>query len=179
MNTLRSITGVHKWNNSSGKIRVENALSPSERLVEKNRLIDQKTPIEIEEVEEEEDESSSSSQTDISLQHFDVQLQVNHGRLQPATRYGVFTSILPTPHPTLKENQASQTVEPEVDMEYDNDNRRNRNSNGYSQTNNNNNSNGGGYRGNGQANGRGSGGGSGDGNGWNPNRNNNNNDPRR
>ena len=57
---------------------------------------------------------------DITLNHFDVQLQVNDGQLEQAIRYGVFSSILTNLEQKdkvylFKINQSSQTTE--MDME--------------------------------------------------------------
>ena len=160
---LRSITGSHKWINSNEQIRVENYLNhPTANIVERKLFINQKLDDEIK---------------DLSIRHFDVQLQVTNGQLQPINRYGVFTSVLPQKNSIRKLDQSSQTIEPEMDMENDHHERRTRSSNGYSQQYNSNGG-GGGYR-QSHRNGGSGGGGSGDGNGWNPNRNqhtNNNND---
>jgi len=47
---------------------------------------------------------------DISLNHFDVQLQVNNGQLQQANRYGVFSSELEKIY-LFKNNQSCQTLD--------------------------------------------------------------------
>ena len=52
-----------------------------------------------------------------SVNHFDVQLQVNNSQLQQVIRYEVFPSILSNNINTFKMNQSSQTIEPEMDME--------------------------------------------------------------
>jgi hypothetical protein len=83
---------------------------------------------------EEEEEELSLSQMDISLTHFDVQLQVNQGQLQQAVRYGVFSSDLEKIN-LFKTNQSSQTTE----MDMENGNHHKEKNNGYSQYRNNNN----------------------------------------
>jgi hypothetical protein len=149
--------------NSNEKIRVENSYIFNDSIDHQTYSIINKNQIDIDD----------DSRTDLTLNHFDVQLQVNNGQLQQVIRYGVFSSILPNDMKTFKINQSSQTIEPEMDMDGGGDSRRNGNSNNYSQRYNENN-NSGGYRRNQQPNGSSGNGGSADGNGSNPNRNNNN-----
>lgn len=168
---LRFISGHHKWVNSNNNIRVENSSNFNDAIYPKTFSIVHKNKYEI----EEDEDLSHSSRTNVSLNHFDVQLQVNNGQLQQIIRYGVFSSILPNDINTFKINQSSQTIEPEMDMEGGNG-RRNGSSNFSSQQSNGNqnNNNDGGYRRNRQTNesGGSGGGGSGDGNGFNRNNNN-------
>jgi hypothetical protein len=69
---------------------------------------------------------------DISLNHFDVQLQVNNGQLQQAIRYEVFSSDLEK-NDLFQSNQSSQTSE----MDMENGNHPTGKTNGYSQYRNN------------------------------------------
>ncbi|CAF1425246.1 unnamed protein product [Adineta steineri] len=127
-----------------------------------------------EEEEEEDNDEYELTHMDISLNHFDVQLQVNNGQLQEAIRYGVFSSVLANDYESekislFKINQHSQTME----MDMENGDSYNGRTNGYSHhSNNNTNNNDESYRRNNRSND------SPDsyenGNGANPNRNNNN-----
>ncbi|CAF0923296.1 unnamed protein product [Adineta steineri] len=179
ISNLRLISGYHKWTNINDNIRVEksndnnNILNNNEELLNQNTssIINKNIKYDIE-------DNTNSSGIDLSLNHFDLQLQVNNGQLQQAIRYEVFSSISLKDLDILKLDQYSQTIEPEVDMEHGNE-RRNGNHKGYSQQyngNNNNNNNDNNNRRNRQTNGSSGNGGSGsaDGNGSNPNRNNNN-----
>lgn len=172
--TLHFISGCHKWIKSNDHIRVENSHffnDNNDLIYQKNFSIINKNKYEI----EDDEDISNSSRTDSSLNHFDVQLQVNNGQLQRAIRYEVFSTLLSNDINKFKINQSSQTIEPEMDMD-NSDRKRNGNSNGYSQQYNNGNNNDGSYQRNRQTNGSSgfSGGGNADGNGSNPNRNNNN-----
>jgi hypothetical protein len=107
---------------------------------------------------------------DISLNHFDVQLQVNNGQLEPAIRYGVFSSILSNINQKekvylFKTNQTSQTSE----MDMENGDSKHGKTNGHSKHRNNNDES---YKRNRQTNG--SSNNNGNGNGSNPNRFSNN-----
>ena len=164
---LRFISGCHKWINSNERIRVENSylFNDSIHPDETFSIIQNKSLVETDD---------EDSQTEFSLNHFDVQMQVNNGQLQQVIRYGVFSKRLPMDMNTFKSHQSSQTVQPEMDMD-GGDNRRNGRSNNYSQQQNNSNGEGEGYRRNQQSNGSsGNSGDSADGDGSNPNRNNNN-----
>ena len=146
---------------------------------DKNDFIDEKKVSLINkntyETENSDDDISISNHLDLSLNHFDVQLQVNNGQLEQAIRYGVFSSSQFNDLNIFKINQYSQTIEPEMDMD-DRDGKRSGNFNSYSQSYYRNNDDGS-YRRNRQTNGSSgnNGGSSADGNGSNPNRNNNNN----
>ncbi|CAF2412476.1 unnamed protein product [Rotaria sp. Silwood2] len=183
---LRFISGCHKWinTNNNNNIRVEKSYminNDNENLIhEKTFSINNKN---INDIEDDEN-TCNSNQTDLSLNHFDVQLQVTNGQLEQATRYGVFSSLLSKDLSLVKLDQYSQTIEPEMDMDNRDGNNNyytkqyngNGNENGNTNNNYNNNNNDGSYRRNQQTNG--SSGNGGNGNGSNPNRNNNNN-PRR
>jgi hypothetical protein len=166
---LRFVSGCRKWINTNDNNRVENSFvfNKYEDSIEQKSLLSNKYQF------EDEEDLSNSSRMDLSLQHFDVQLQVADGQLQQATRYGVFSSLLSNDRNTFKTNQSSQTVEPEMDMDSGHGQR-----NGYSRQQYNGNNNDNSYRRNRQTNGssgsNGGDNGSPDGNGSNPNRNNNN-----
>ena len=131
------------------------------------------TNTEQEEEEEEEEidhDPDSLAPMDISYTHFNVQLQVNHGQLERATRSGIFSSSffnpnLPKKINRFKTNQSSQTMP----MEYDG-HEGNGNSNGYSSTKNGHTRDDGSSRRDRQQHNHSSG----NSNGSNPNRNNNN-----
>ena len=165
---LQSIHGSHQWVNINQHDRVENASRFHSAIVYQSSP--QKTVV----VNDEGIQSKcKGGLDDPSLQHFDVQLQVNDGQLQPMVRYGVFSSPLITRPTTFKSNQSAQTSEPEMDMEhgegrnagnrhgYSEQSSEGRNPNDWSSSRQNRSNNGS------------SGSGNGDGNGHNPNRNNN------
>ncbi|CAF3415302.1 unnamed protein product [Rotaria sp. Silwood1] len=183
---LRFISGCHKWinTNNNNNIRVEKSYminnDTDDSIHDKTFLIMNKNKNDI----EDDANTCNTNQMDVSLNHFDVQLQVNNGQHEQATRYGVFSSLLSKDLNLIKIDQYSQTIEPEMDMDDRNGNNNNnyysKQYNGNNSTNNNNNNDDGSYRRNHQTNGSSGNGGNGnaDGNGSNPNRNNNNN-PRR
>ena len=164
--SLLFVSGCRKWINTNDRIRVENTPTFHESIDRQTSSNPTKLSLDI---EEDEEISSYSS----SLNHFDVQLQVNNGQPQQAIRYEVFSSITPNEMNTFKTNQSSQTIEPEMDMDDNNDHRRSGNSREYQE--NQDDRHNGGHRRNQQSNGSSGSGGSADGNGSNPNRNNNNN----
>lgn len=183
MKTLRCISSGHKWVNSNDQnARVENARlfnDSDESIYQKNFSIIKRAKPDI----EEDETIEMLNQLDLSLNHYDVQLQVKNGKMEQAIRYGVFTSsssslsLSSSSVNTFRINQYSQTIEPEMDMDGRNGNyngnsrqyngNNNNNNNSY---NNNNNNDDGSYRRNRQSNGSS---GNGNGNGSNPNRNNN------
>ncbi|CAF0899795.1 unnamed protein product [Adineta ricciae] len=188
--SLQIIGGSHKWFNRNDNLRVEKFVDnyhpmnffvqtsdDSDSMVRKvlsTNDIEIIFKTEFETEEEDNNEESSLSHMDISLSHFDVQLQVTHGQLQPAVRYGVFSSILNPDNSYItskislfKTNQSSQTT----DMDMDNDENHHGKTNGYSQNRN--------YNDNDESDRRNrrtnsSSNNNGNGNGANPNRNNNN-----
>lgn len=182
--SLRFISGYHKWININDKIRVDKIIDNHHNNHQIDFIIDnddnsnqQKTLLtndieiiiqtkSVNEEEEEDNDENNLSHMDISLNHFDVQLQVDNGQLQQVIRYGVFSSIYQTDKINLfKINQSSQTSE----MDMDNGDRHNGKTNGYSQHRNNKDES---HRRNRRMNG--SSNNHGNGNGSNPNRNNNN-----
>ena len=144
---LHLIRGCHQWVNQNAHVRVNN-YRPSDFLVGTpvgKDFIGRKAfatggyelmlKANFDSEEEEDNDESHLSHMDVSLNHFDVQLQVNHGQLQHATRYGVFSSVLNNLYPTekislFKTNQCSQTSE----MDMDSGDGRHGRSSGYSQT---------------------------------------------
>ncbi|CAF3701794.1 unnamed protein product, partial [Rotaria sordida] len=178
---LRFVSGCHKWintNNNNNNIRVEKSYiinNDNENLIDEKKfsIINNKNKIE----NKDDENICNSNQMDLALNHFDIQLQVNNGQLEQATRYGVFSSLLSKDLNLVKIDQYSQTIEPEMDVDT-----RNGNNNHYSKqyngnsNNNTTNNNNGSYQRNYQTNG--SSGNGGNGNGSNRN-NNNNNNPRR
>ncbi|CAF0993811.1 unnamed protein product [Rotaria magnacalcarata] len=176
---LHVVGGSHKWmntNNNNARVEKTSIADDNEDSIDQRTYsIANKNHTEI----EEDENLSISSQTDLSLNHYDVQLQVNNGQPERAVRYGVFSTQLPRDQNTYKINQHSQTIEPEMDMD-SRDGDRDRNNNGYLRQNNgnthsNNNSDGSSRR-NQRTNGSSGSGsdGNADRNGSNPNRNNNN-----
>ncbi|UJR27996.1 hypothetical protein I4U23_009254 [Adineta vaga] len=138
--SLQLISGSHKWLNRNDNLRVDKFIDsyhPIDFLIHSSDDNDS-----MYRKEENDSDESNLSHMDVSLNHFDVQLQVNHGHLQPATRYGVFSSILNNNYSIekislFKTNQSSQTNE----MDMDNDENHYGTTNGYTQHRNDNNNN--------------------------------------
>ncbi|CAF0885596.1 unnamed protein product [Rotaria sordida] len=186
--SLRFISGYHKWMNTNDKTTVDKindyhhgnnnqidfmVTNDDNNSIQQNTLsindmdIILKNHSESEE-EEEEDNEYSLSHMDISLDHFDVEHQINNDQLQQPIRNESFSSILSNISQTEKMNQNLETLE--MDMENGDCNRKR--TNGYSQHRNNNNDDESYKRNNHQMNG--SSNNNNNGNGTNPNRNNNN-----
>jgi hypothetical protein len=174
--SLRCIIGFHNWMTTDDKIRVNNAIDyhrTSEHVMrsietckqhyddddnDTSDSLEHRTcsisdslrinSINISNEEKIDDDELNSNHMDVSLTHFDVQLQVNHGQLEQATRYGVFSSSLCQTNLINKINRfqinhATQTLNMNTDIDMDmntnmnnDDQQQRQKSNGYSKSNN-------------------------------------------
>ncbi|CAF2103321.1 unnamed protein product [Rotaria magnacalcarata] len=184
--SLRFISGYHKWINTDDRIRVDKPIdydhqnsnqtdimlsNDDHNSIQQNTLsandIDIIFKTHSENEEDEDNYENSLSHMDISLNHFDIQNQNNNDRLEQPFRDEKFSSILSNIYQTDKINRNSQTLE----IEMDNGDNNSENANEYSQHRNNHEES---YRRNRQTNGASNNNNRDDGNRSNPNRNNNN-----
>ncbi|CAF5131112.1 unnamed protein product, partial [Rotaria magnacalcarata] len=184
--SLRFISGYHKWINTDDRIRVDKPIdydhqnsnqtdimlsNDDHNSIQQNTLsandIDIIFKTHSENEEDEDNYENSLSHMDISLNHFDIQNQNNNDRLEQPFRDEKFSSILSNIYQTDKINRNSQTLE----IEMDNGDNNSEKANEYSQHRNNHEES---YRRNRQTNGASNNNNRDDGNRSNPNRNNNN-----